>query len=83
MAFSVPSLKVFSEQEGFTHHLLSDYWPHGTVSRNYGVFLDDKSFATRGTFLIDKEGVIRWLVINAPGEARDADEYATALATLG
>lgn len=79
---SVPSLKVFAAQEGLTHHLLSDYWPHGAVSRAYGVFLEEKGFATRGTFVIDKSGTIRWLVVNAPGEGRSADEYAAALAAL-
>lgn len=80
---SVPSLKVFATQENLTHNLLSDYWPHGTVSTAYGVFLEDKGFATRGSFVIDKEGVIRWMVINGPGEARSADEYVEALAALG
>lgn len=80
---SVPSLKVFATQENLTHNLLSDYWPHGTVSSAYGVFLEDKGFATRGSFVIDKEGVIRWMVINGPGEARSADEYLEALAALG
>lgn len=80
---SVPSLKVFATQENLTHNLLSDYWPHGTVSTAYGVFLEDKGFATRGSFVIDKEGVIRWMVINGPGEARSADEYLEALAALG
>lgn len=80
---SVPSLKVFATQENLTHNLLSDYWPHGTVSTDYGVFLEDKGFATRGSFVIDKEGVIRWMVINGPGEARSADEYVEALAALG
>ena len=79
---SVPSLKVFAGQEGLTHHLLSDYWPHGGVSRAYGVFLEEKGFATRGTFVVDKEGVIRWLIVNPPGEGRDADDYAAALAAL-
>ncbi len=79
---SVPSLKVFAAQENLTHHLLSDYWPHGEVSRAYGVFLEEKGFATRGTFVIDKQGVIRWLVVNPPGEGRDADDYAAALAAL-
>ena len=79
---SVPSLKIFAAQENLTHHLLSDYWPHGAVSRAYGVFLEEKGFATRGTFVIGKDGVIRWLVVNPPGEGRDADEYAAALAAL-
>jgi peroxiredoxin len=76
------TLKVYAKQEGLTHSLLSDFWPHGEVARAYGVFLPEKGFATRGTFVIDKEGIVRWSVINAPGEARSADEYKAALAGL-
>lgn len=79
---SVPSLKVFATQENLTHNLLSDFWPHGAVSQAYGVFLADKGFSTRGSFVIDKDGVIRWMVVNGPGEARSADDYAEALAAL-
>jgi peroxiredoxin len=76
------SLKAFAEQEGLTHPMLSDFWPHGAVSSAYGVFLGDKGFATRATFVIDKDGVVRWSVVNDPGEARNADDYAQALAEL-
>jgi mycoredoxin-dependent peroxiredoxin len=78
-----PSLKVFSEQENLTHNLLSDFYPHGAVAQQYGAFLADKGFATRAAFVIDKEGVVRWAVVNGPGEARDADDYLTALAEIG
>jgi peroxiredoxin len=78
----VPSLKVFSEQEKFTHSLLSDFYPHGAASKEYGAFLEDKGFATRAAYVIDKEGIVRWLVVNGPGEERNADDYAAALAKL-
>ncbi|MDO8308391.1 MAG: peroxiredoxin [Actinomycetota bacterium] len=76
------SLRVFAEQEGLTHSLLSDFWPHGEVSRAYGAFLEAKGFPTRATFVIDKQGVIRWSVVTSVGEARSADDYAAALAAL-
>jgi len=76
------TLKVYAKQEGLEHSLLSDFWPHGKVAQDYGVFLPEKGFATRGTFVIDKSGIVRWSVINAPGEARSADEYRHALAAL-
>lgn len=76
------TLKVFGEQEQLSHHLLSDFWPHGEVARSYGVFLDDKGFATRGTFVIDKDGIVRWSVVNGPGEARDSDAVRQALSAL-
>jgi len=77
-----PSLKVFAAQEGLKHPMLSDFWPHGEVSRAYGAFLEGLGFSTRASFVIDKEGVVRWAVVNGPGEARSADDYATALADL-
>lgn len=36
----------------------------------------------RGTFIIDKEGVVRWTVVNGLPDARDLNEYAKALDTL-
>jgi peroxiredoxin len=76
------TLKVFAAQEGLTHPMLSDFWPHGEVSRAYGVFVEERGFSTRGSFVIDKDGIVRWAVVNGPGEARSADDYAAALAAL-
>ncbi len=36
----------------------------------------------RGTFIIDKEGVVRWTVVNGLPDARDLNEYVKALDTL-
>ena len=79
---SIHTLRVFGEQEGLEYPLLSDFWPHGEVSRAYGVFDEDKGCAVRGTFVIDKEGVVRWTVVNGLPDARDLNEYVTALDTL-
>jgi peroxiredoxin len=79
---SIHTLRVFAEQEGLEYPLLSDFWPHGNVSRAYGVFDEDKGCAVRGTFIIDKEGVVRWTVVNALPDARDLNEYVKALDTL-
>jgi mycoredoxin-dependent peroxiredoxin len=74
--------KVWAEQQGFTFPILSDFWPHGAVAQAYGVFNDVVGRATRGTFVIDKAGVVRWSVINAIPDARDHSEYAKVLAGL-
>jgi mycoredoxin-dependent peroxiredoxin len=76
------SLRVFAEQEGLGYPLLSDFWPHGEASRAYGVLDEDKGCALRGTFVIDKEGVIRWTIVNGLPDARDLNEYAEALKAL-
>ncbi len=79
---SMHTLRVFADQEGLEFPLLSDFWPHGEVSRAYGVFDEDKGCAVRGTFVIDKEGMIRWTVVNGLPDARDPHDYAKILATL-
>jgi peroxiredoxin len=79
---SVASQRVFADQEGYDFPLLSDFWPHGEVARAYGVFLEDKGAATRGTFLVDRDGVVRWSVVQGMGEARSTDDYRKALASL-
>ncbi|MEU6592899.1 peroxiredoxin [Streptomyces sp. NPDC046881] len=79
---SIHTLRVFAEQEGLEYPLLSDFWPHGNVSRAYGVFDEDKGCAVRGTFIIDREGVVRWTVVNGLPDARDLNDYVKALDTL-
>ncbi|MEJ2862191.1 peroxiredoxin [Actinomycetospora flava] len=76
------SLKVWAQQEGYEFPLLSDFWPHGAVSESYGVFSSDLGFAFRGTFLIDKDGVVRFAEQNGPGDARDQQGWRDALKQL-
>ncbi|WP_329278379.1 peroxiredoxin [Streptomyces sp. NBC_00691] len=76
---SIHTLRVFAEQESLEYPLLSDFWKHGEASRAYGVFDEEKGCAVRGTFIIDKEGVVRWTVVNALPDARDLGEYVKAL----
>ncbi|MAE68891.1 MAG: thioredoxin peroxidase [Gemmatimonadetes bacterium] len=44
------------------------------ISRDYGVLLEDAGVAFRGTFLIDREGVVKHAVINDLGLGRNIDE---------
>ncbi|WP_055588438.1 peroxiredoxin [Peterkaempfera griseoplana] len=76
------TLRVFADREGLEYPLLSDFWPHGAVSTAYGVFDETKGCAVRGTFVIDKDGVVRWSVVNAIPDARDEQEYLKAIAAL-
>jgi peroxiredoxin len=79
---SVYSHKVWADQEGFDFPLLADFWPHGSVATDYGVFDPERGYANRGTFLIDTGGIVRWAEMNGPGEARDQKAWRTALAAL-
>lgn len=74
------ALRGYADQEGFGFALLSDFWPHGSVARSYGVFDEARGCAGRGSFLIDPDGVLRWSLIHPISEARPLAAYREALA---
>ena len=76
------TLRAWAEDQRYDFPLLSDFWPHGTVAQDYGVFLEGGGLAKRGTFLVDKDGKVAWPLVNEPGEARDFSGYHEALAAL-
>ena len=78
---SMHSQKIFAAQEGYNFPVLSDFWPHGAVATAYGVFEESKGCALRGSFLIDKEGILRWEVKNG-WAARENADYKAAIAAL-
>lgn len=85
LAISVDSKfvqKLFAEQEKYEFNVLADFWPHGGVAKQYGVFLEGHGIANRATFVINKDGELVAKFITAPGQARNLDEYKKALAAL-
>jgi mycoredoxin-dependent peroxiredoxin len=78
---SVFAHKVWAGQEGFEFPLLSDFWPHGAVAQAYGVFDAVRGCAQRGTFVIDRAGIIRFSELHLTG-ARDQNAWHKALTAL-
>jgi len=52
------------------------------IARDYGVLFEDAGVAFRGTFLIDKEGVVRHAVVNDLGLGRNIDEAVRMVEAL-
>jgi peroxiredoxin len=74
---------VWSEQEDFGFTLLSDFWPHGEVTRAYGCFNDKVGCAMRATYVLDEEGIVRAIISTEDlGQPREFDSYQQALASL-
>jgi peroxiredoxin len=61
--------------------LLSDFWPHGEVAQAYGV-LREGGFTERATFIVDREGIVRFKHIYDINELPDNDELFEALRAL-
>ncbi|WP_144209088.1 peroxiredoxin [Mycobacterium tilburgii] len=77
-----PTHKVWAGQSGFTFPVLSDFWPHGAVSQAFGVFNEHAGYPNRGTFVVDRSGIIRFAEMKEPGEARDQQLWIDALQSL-
>jgi len=67
----VPCLKAWAESlGGIKYPLMSDFWPHGKVAEMYGV-LRKEGHSERAIFIIDKDGVIRYIDIHDIDEQPD------------
>ena len=60
--------------------LLSDITKE--VSRAYGMLMEDRGYALRGTFIIDPEGIVRWTVVHDPNVGRNVDETLRVVKAL-
>ncbi len=76
------SLRGYSDSEGIDFPLLSDFWPHGAVCRDYGVFDERSGTAERSSYLVGRDGQVAWSVHNARGDGRPLAGYERALARL-
>lgn len=79
---STATLRAWSEAEDIRLSLLSDFWPHGATAQSFGAFLDDKGFAGRVSFLVDRTGIIRDVITSPLGEPRSFADYERAIERL-
>lgn len=79
----VPCLKAWAENlGGFSYPLLSDFWPHGAVARQYGVFREGEGRSERALFVIDKQGMVRYVDVHDIDEQPDNEEVFRILREL-
>ena len=62
--------QAWREQLGAEYTFASDFWPHGAAAKAYGVFNETNGAPHRGTFLIDKEGIVIWSLVKERDERR-------------
>lgn len=80
---SVPCLTAWAESlGGITYPLLSDFYPHGEVAQRFGVLRKDGR-SERALFIIDKEGIVRYVDVHDIDDQPDNEELFRVLAELG
>ena len=80
---TIYALRDWSEHlGGITFPLCSDFWPHGDVARRYGVMNEQIGRASRSIFVVDREGVVRYIDVHALSEVPDPAQIEEELAKL-
>ena len=78
---SPPCHHAFVEARGIAFPLLSDM--HRTVMRAYGVHDEDRNVAFRSTFIVDRDGILRWGQAGDRQMVRDGREVLRVLDLIG
>ena len=79
---NIPTLYSWTNQMGdLWFPVLSDFWPHGKVSKLFGVLRSD-GVADRALFIIDKKGILRYAHVSDINKRPDLKDLATELEKL-
>lgn len=79
---SVYTLKAWSDAEKYEFSILSDFWPHGAVAKQFGAFVEEAGIANRATLVIGEDRKVLASFETEPGQARDFAAYREAIAAL-
>ena len=60
---TAPARQAWKRELGAGYAFASDFWSHGAAAKAYGVFNEETGAPVRGTFLIDKEGIVIWSLV--------------------
>jgi peroxiredoxin (alkyl hydroperoxide reductase subunit C) len=79
---SIPTLFSWTNQMGkLWFPVLSDFWPHGQTAEKYGILRTDGT-SERALFVIDKQGVIRYIDVHDINERPSLENMVKALERL-
>lgn len=72
---SYPSKNAWAKELGIVNvKLLADFWPHGKVAQDYGLFREEQGFSERANVLIDEAGKVIWVKVYDIPELPDIAE---------
>ena len=59
--------------------LPSDFWPHGKVAQDYGIFLDKDGYSQRANIIVDENGIVIWVKVYPMEQLPDINEVLNIL----
>lgn len=78
----VPSKKAWAQVLQIKNvQLPSDFWPHGKIASDYGIFREKQGFSERVNIIIDENGKVIWVKVYPLAQLPDINEVMNFLAT--
>ncbi len=59
--------------------LLSDFWPHGKVATDYGIFHEEFGMSERANIIVDEKGIVKWVKVYPMSQLPDIEEVFAEL----
>ncbi len=79
----VPSKKAWSAVIAIDNvSLPSDFWPHGQVARDYGIFIEKKGISERANIIINENGIVKWIKVYPVSQLPDINEVLEVLSGI-
>ncbi|MGB7606384.1 MAG: peroxiredoxin [Lutisporaceae bacterium] len=60
----------------------SDFWPHGKVSTDYGIFIEEKGMSERANIIVDENGIVKWVKVYPMKDLPDINEVFEVLSKM-
>ncbi len=80
---SVPCKHAWAKEIKVKHtRLLADFWPHGGVAEQLGIFREADGFSERAVILLDENGIVRFSKVYPIGEVPDMGEVIEKLSEI-
>lgn len=80
---AAPSKKVWANVLSINKvKLLADFYPHGAVAKDQGLFLEELGASGRANIILDEEGIVRWFKVYDVPQLPDINEVLEALKAL-
>ena len=72
---SVPCKSAWARELGLARlRVLSDFWPHGKMARELGLFREKEGFSERANVLVNEQGIVVFERVYPIGQVPDLEE---------
>ncbi|MHC6180201.1 redoxin domain-containing protein [Clostridium sp. JNZ X4-2] len=78
-----PSKKVWASALVLENlSILADFWPHGKVTQDYGLFIEKDGTSKRANVIIDGKGIVKWVKVYPPAQLPNINEVLQVLSNM-